>query len=123
MTRSNVYITLSNGKKFHFVIDGSSAPEQGYIVEKFLDPLLAINDGPKELMFIHEHSDSINELRTNASYRYIIDLRKKTVKFYEENYNYKTDKFQRGKDLTEERFIPYIKTLKQSEKQIIHQLK
>ncbi len=33
MTRSNIHITLSNGKKLKCVADSSSAPEQGYIVE------------------------------------------------------------------------------------------
>ena len=112
MTRSNIYITLSKGKKLFFVVDSSSAPEQGYIVEKIIHPLLAMNDQAKELELIFEHSDSINELRTNASYRYEINLVKKTVRFFEENYYYKTDTFYKGKDLTEERYTAYERSLK-----------
>ncbi len=112
MTRSNIYITLSNGKKLFFVCDNSSAPEQGYIVENIIQPLLQLNDQAKECEFILEHSDSIRELRVNATYRYEIDLRKKTVKFFEEHYNYRVDKFYKGKDLTEERYVPYVNALK-----------
>jgi hypothetical protein len=111
MTRSNIYITLSSGKKMFFVADGSSAPEQGFIVEQMILPLLQFNDAKKELQLIHAHSDSINELRTNADYRYEIDLPDKTVRFFEEHYNYKTGKFSKGKDLTDERYIPYLKSI------------
>lgn len=111
MTRSNIYITLSEGKKLFFVCDNSSAPEQGYIVENLILPLLQLNNQAKECEFILEHSDSIYELRVNATYRYEINLQKKTVKFFEEHYNYKMDKFYKGKDLTEERYIPYIQSI------------
>lgn len=115
MTRSNIYITLSSGRKLFFVCDNSSAPEQGFIVENLIEPLLQMDDAEKELKFIHEHSDSVNELRINAMYRYEIDLRKKTVKFFEERYNYRADKFYKGKELTAERYIPYVQSLKRHE--------
>jgi hypothetical protein len=38
---------------------------------------LALNDEAKELQLIHEHSDSINQLKTNAMYHYKINLMKK----------------------------------------------
>lgn len=110
MTRSNIFITLSRGRRLFFVIDGSSNPESGYIVEQFILPLLALNDETKELQLIYEHSDSIKELRTNAMYRYEIDLIKKTVRFFEEKYNYKSDKFGKGKDLTEARYNAYLRS-------------
>lgn len=115
MTRSNIYITLSNGKKLFFVADGSSAPEQGFILEQLIQPLLQLNDAGKELLLIQAHSDAINELRINASYRYEIDLCNKTVMFFEEHYNNKTGKFRRGKDLTAERYVPYIKSITKSD--------
>lgn len=114
MTRSNVYITLTGGKKLFFVLD-SSTPEQKYIVEKFINPLLGLSDPVKEMEWIEAFSDSINELRTNATYRYVIDLQTKTVQFFQEHYNYKTDKFRKGKDLTEERYLPYVRSLNNSQ--------
>jgi hypothetical protein len=36
MTRSNLYITLTNGETINCVADSSSAPEQSYIVESLL---------------------------------------------------------------------------------------
>ncbi|OQP65430.1 hypothetical protein A3860_17350 [Niastella vici] len=114
MTRSNIFVTLTGGKKLFFVLDSSTAPEQGYIVEKFILPLLALNDQDKEIAFIHKNSDSINEKRTTASYRYIIDLQQKRVQFFVEHYNYKTDRFRRGKDLTEKRYLPYLRSVNQS---------
>lgn len=38
MTRSNLHIKLSNGKSLICVADSSSAPEQGYIVERLFLP-------------------------------------------------------------------------------------
>ena len=115
MTRSNIYITLSNAKKLFFVADSSSAPEQGFIVEQLIQPLLDLNDAKKELQLIEAHSDAIKELRTNAMYRYEIDLCNKTVTFFEENYDHKTGKFRKGKDLTEERYMPYVQSLRSKE--------
>lgn len=40
MTRSNLHITLSNGEEIICVAESTSAPEQGYIVEEILTPLL-----------------------------------------------------------------------------------
>lgn len=108
MTRSNIYITLTDGKTCFFVADSSSAPEQGYIVENLIIPLLNANDAAKELKIIKASGDSFMEKRTNATYRYIINLQSKTVSFYDENYSGKNDRFIRGKDLTSERYIPYI---------------
>jgi hypothetical protein len=48
MTRSNLHIKLSNGKSIICVADSSSAPEQGYIVEQILLPLLSFNDSEQE---------------------------------------------------------------------------
>jgi hypothetical protein len=98
-----------------FVADSSSAPEQGFIVQQLIQPLLQLNDAKKELQLIQAHSDAINELRTNADYHYEIDLRHKTVRFFEENYNDKTGKFRKGKDLTEERYIPYLKSIQNND--------
>jgi hypothetical protein len=100
MTRSNLYITLSDGRKLKGVADSSSAPEQGYIVEELLIPLLSFNDAEKELALLKEHC-CMDELRVNATYRYAIDLKKKEVCFYEENYNYQKGTFKLGKNLTD----------------------
>jgi len=99
MTRSNLYITLTDGRKLQCVADSSSAPEQGYIVEQLLMPLLSFGNAEQELALIGEHC-CIDELRINATYRYTIDLKKKEVCFYEENYDYKTDTFKKGRDLS-----------------------
>jgi hypothetical protein len=106
MTRSNLYITLTNGNKIIAVADSSSAPEQGYIVEQFLLPLLSISDTQRELEFLEENS-SFNELRVNATYCYTINLIKKQVRFYEEKYHPETDTFSKGKDLTQ-RYVDYL---------------
>ncbi|WP_207515980.1 penicillin-binding protein [Longitalea luteola] len=111
MTRSNVYIKLTGGRKLLFVLGSTSSPGQRFIVEKFLTPLLALNDPSKELEWIETFADHVNELHTDASYRYVIDLEKKTVRFYEEHYNHKTGTFWKGKDLTEERYLPYVRSL------------
>lgn len=111
MTRSNIYITLSNGKKMFFVADSSSAPEQGFIVQQLIQPLLQLNDAKEELQLIQAHSDAISELRANADYRYEIDLIEKSVRFFEEHYNHKTGMFRKGKDLTDGRYIPFLKSI------------
>jgi hypothetical protein len=99
MTRSNLYITLSNGKKLQCVADSSSAPEHGYIVEELFIPLLTLNDAEKELALLKEHC-CMDELRANATYRYTIDLNRKIVCFYDEHYDYQKDTFKKGKNLT-----------------------
>ena len=106
MTRSNLYIALSDGKKLKCVADSSSAPEQGYMVEEVILPLLSYNDAEKELALLREHC-CMDELRVNATYRYIIDLKTKAVSFFEEHYNYDTGTFRKGKDSTD-RYIDYL---------------
>ncbi|WP_216846653.1 hypothetical protein [Mucilaginibacter sp. L196] len=114
MTRSNLFITLSDGKILNCVVESSSAPEQGYFIENFLLPLLNRNNAESQLKLIEEHC-TLNELRVNATYRYYINLTNGKVKFYEENYNYKTDKFYLGKNLTD-RLITYLKIESEIEK-------
>jgi hypothetical protein len=104
-----MYFTLSDGHKFSCVADSSSAPEQAYIVEQLLLPLLALNNSKKEVRPIQEHC-TMNELRVNADYRYEIDLKTKTVEFFEERYFYKTDVFRRGENLTD-RYDAYLLTI------------
>jgi hypothetical protein len=104
-----MYFTLSNGFKVSCVADSSSAPEQGYIVEQLLLPLLALNNSKKEMRLIQEHC-TMNELRVNADYRYEIDLTTKTIEFFEERYFYKTDAFRRGENLTD-RYSAYLLTI------------
>jgi hypothetical protein len=110
MIRSNVYITLTGGKKLVFVL-ASNSPNRGFIIEKFITPLLTWNDAAKELEWIETFADHMNELQTDARYRYVIDLEKKTVRCYEEHYNHKTGTFWKGKDLTEERDLRYGRSL------------
>lgn len=81
MTRSNLHIKLSNGKSIICVADSSSAPEQGYIVEHLLLPLLSLDDIEKEMYLLSEHC-TMDERRINADYRYTIDLTTKEVKFF-----------------------------------------
>ncbi|MCQ9634130.1 penicillin-binding protein [Chryseobacterium sp. WG23] len=109
MTRSNLHITLSNGEEIICVADSSSAPEQGYIVEEILSPLLALSNSKRELSLIKKHC-TMDERRANASYRYYINLVTKTVTMFEENFNYRTERFRKGKDLTE-RYTSYVETL------------
>jgi hypothetical protein len=109
MTRSNLHIKLSNGYNISCVADSSSAPEQGYFVEQVLQTLLELDDPEKELQLIEEHC-TMNEQRVNATYRYIINLQTKAVHFFEENYNYKTDKFFTGENLTN-RYRDYLETI------------
>lgn len=109
MTRSNLYITLSNGKKMTCVLDTSSAPEQGYIVEDIILPLLSFNDDRREVSLIKKHC-TLGEMRANACYRYYIDLCTKEVQLFEEHFNYTTEKFRKGKELTE-RYTDYLNTM------------
>ncbi|SFT04861.1 penicillin-binding protein [Mucilaginibacter polytrichastri] len=108
MTRSNIHIKLTNGKVLDCVADSSSAPEQGWIVENLLLPLLSLNDAEKELAMLTAYC-AMNEKRANATYRYIISLTSKTVHFFEETYDYKKDKFRLGDDLTD-RYQTYIES-------------
>ncbi|WP_312508943.1 penicillin-binding protein [Chryseobacterium culicis] len=110
MTRSNLHITLSNGKEIICVADSSTAPEQGYIVEKLFQPLLACENYGQEIDLL-ENFCSMDDRRINATYRYYINLITKDVKMFEENYNYKTDRFFKGEDLTH-RYTSYIEKLK-----------
>ena len=116
MTRSNLYITLSDGTYLSCVADSSSAPEQGYIVECLILPLLMFDDSKKELTLLTEHC-CMTELRINASYRYEINLQTKTVNFFEENYHYKSDTFTVGENLTD-RYLTYLSTETKIEKEI-----
>ena len=110
MTRSNINIILSNGKKIFGVADSSSAPEQGYIVENFILPLLNLNNSEKEKEIINKYL-TVGEKRINSTYRYDINLQTKEVKFFEEDYNYKTDRFIKGKDVSF-RYTDYVSSLK-----------
>ncbi|OJW81484.1 MAG: penicillin-binding protein [Bacteroidetes bacterium 46-16] len=109
MTRSNLHIELSNGTSLICVADSSSAPEQGYIVESLIQPLLSLNNSEQELLLLQEHC-TMNDRRTNATYRYTINLITKEVRFFEEQYDYGKDRFRRGKDITQ-RYEDYIKTI------------
>ncbi|MFA6084805.1 penicillin-binding protein [Mucilaginibacter sp.] len=109
MTRSNLYITLTNGKAIICVADSSSAPEQGYLVESLLLPLLSLSDADEELALLGAHC-AMNELRTNATYRYEINLQTKTVEFFDEIYFYKTDIFRKGENLTR-RYTIYLSSI------------
>ena len=109
MTRSKLHIKLSNGKSLICVADSSSAPEQGYIVEQLLLPLLSFNDSEKELTLLVAHC-KMDERRINATYRYYIGLRTNVIKFFEEGFNYTKYSFRKGKDVTE-RYSDYLKSL------------
>src|SRR3569623_1051735 len=106
MTRSNLYITLSDGSSFICVADSSSAPEQGYFVENILIPFLQLKDRDKEVALLTEHC-TIGEQRINTSYRYEIDLTKSEFSFYEEVYNFQFDNFKKGRNLSG-RVIAYL---------------
>jgi len=121
MTRSNLYIKLSNGSNINCVVDSSSAPEQQYIVETLLFPLLALNDVDKELAMLTELC-TMHELRANATYRYLINLQTKVVHFFEESYDYKNDKFSIGNDLTH-RYLDYIERETDLEKSVKERFK
>jgi hypothetical protein len=109
MTRSNLHIKLSNGKSIICVADSDSAPEQGYIVEQLILPLLSLENSEKELELLMEHC-TMNERRCNATYRYTIDLTTKEVRFFEETFNYHTETFHKGKEITK-RYNDYLETL------------
>ncbi len=111
MTRSNLHIKLSNGKSIKCVADSSSAPEQGYIVERILLPLLSFNDSEQEVALLSKHC-TMDERRTNATYRYTINLITKEVKFFEEHFSYTKLNFRKGKDITY-RYDSYLKSIKQ----------
>ena len=109
MTRSNLYITLTNGEAIICVAESSSAPGQGYIVESLLLPLLSLNNPDAERSLLNEHC-TMNELRSNATYRYEINLRSKTVAFFDEIYFFKTNKFRRGENLTR-KYLAYLEEI------------
>ena len=109
MTRSNLHITLTDGKEIICVADSTSAPEQGYIVEEVFLPLLSLSDSKKEIQLLNKHC-TMGERRANAMYRYYINLITKEVTMFEEHFNYKTEKFRKGKDITE-RYTGYLENL------------
>ncbi len=109
MTRANLHITLSNGKSIICVAESSSAPEQGCIVEQLILPLLALDESEKELELLAEHC-TMDERRANATYRYTIDLTTKEIRLFEENFNYRTEIFHRGKEITQ-RYNDYLESL------------
>ncbi|MGF7079640.1 hypothetical protein [Mucilaginibacter sp. UYCu711] len=106
MTRSNLYVTLSDGEQVQCVADSSSAPEQGFIVETLLLPLLSLNNSEKELALLEKYC-SMNELRVNATYRYDLNLPKKRVFFAEEIYVPRFDTFHYGEVLND-RYTAYL---------------
>jgi hypothetical protein len=110
MTRSNIHLTLSNGRKIKCVADGSSAPKQGYIVENLILPLLKLNNAGEEMLLLQEHC-TMGEQRINASYRYEISLQTKLVYFFEENYDFGRDRFIKGEDITP-RYDNYLLMIK-----------
>lgn len=99
MTRSNLYIILTDGRHINCVAESSSAPEQGYFIESVFIPLLHFKDAEKEIALLTEHC-TMDELRTNASYRYHFDLQKSQFSFHEEVYNLQFDTFKAGRNLT-----------------------
>ncbi|KKO89189.1 penicillin-binding protein [Sphingobacterium sp. Ag1] len=109
MTRSNLHITLSDGKRMICVADSTSAPEQGYIVEEVFTPLLNFNNTDQELAFLKIHC-TMDERRVNADYRYYINLITKEVMMFEEHFNYSAEKFRKGKNITE-RYTNYVEKL------------
>lgn len=110
MTRSNIHITLSNGKKIKCVADSSSAPDQGYIVENLILPLIALNNAREEIALLSELC-CMDEQRCNAIYRYVINLQTKSIYFFEEHYDYETGKFRKGKDISQ-RYFDYLNMIK-----------
>ncbi len=109
MTRSNLHITLSNGKQIICVADSSSAPEQGYIVEQLFIPLLNFNNSHNEIELLKKHC-TMDERRANANYRYYINLITKEVSMFEEHFNYTSEKFRKGKEITQ-RYTSYVENL------------
>jgi hypothetical protein len=110
MTRSNIHIILTNGKKIKCVADSSSAPEMGYIVEELILPLFTMENSADELSLLKEHC-TMDEQRSNADYRYEINLLTKRVSFFEETYDYGKGRFNRGEDITE-RYDNYLVAIK-----------
>ncbi|MFC0513101.1 penicillin-binding protein [Mucilaginibacter angelicae] len=110
MTRSNIHITLSNGRKIKCVADSSSAPEQGYIVENLILPLLKLNNAGEELRLLQEHC-TMCEQRINATYLYEISMQTKLVYFYEESYDFGRGRFIKGEDITQ-RYDSYLLMIK-----------
>ncbi|WP_194932942.1 hypothetical protein [Sphingobacterium paramultivorum] len=123
MTRSNLYITLSSGQQIVCVADSTSGPEQGYIVEEVFTPLLNLNNSHKEIKLLKKHC-TMDEKRANANYRYYINLITKEVTMFEEHFNYTTEKFRKGKEITE-RYTRYLEKLnnQDNENQIDTELK
>lgn len=109
MTRSNLHITLSDEQQIICVADSTSAPEQGYIVEEVFMPLMNLDDSSKELSFLKKHC-TMDERRANATYRYYINLITKEVTMFEEHFSYTSEKFRKGKDITE-RYTNYVEYL------------
>lgn len=109
MTRSNLHITLSSGQQIICVADSSSAPEQGYIVEELFTPLLNLNNGMEEIELLKKHC-TMDERRANADYRYYINLITKEVTMFEEHFSYTSEKFRKGKEITE-RYTGYLENL------------
>ncbi|RWY47483.1 penicillin-binding protein [Mucilaginibacter gilvus] len=110
MTRSNMHIILTNGKKMKCVADSSSAPEQGYIIENLILPLLKVRNPAGELKLLKEHC-TMGEQRINADYRYEINLLTGKVSFFLEKYDFGKDRFERGDDITE-RYDEYLVMIK-----------
>jgi hypothetical protein len=110
MTRSNLHIMLTDGRKIKCVADSSSAPEQGYIVENLILPLLKLNNAELEKKLLKEHC-TMGEQRSNATYRYEINLRTKMVSFYEEYYHSGQDRFIRGENISE-RYDEYLRLIR-----------
>jgi hypothetical protein len=121
MTRSNLYVTLSDGDQLVCVCDSSSAPEQGFIVETLILPLLGMNDPEKEKALLTQYC-AMNEQRVNATYRYALNLPKKRVRFFEETYQSRTDTFRCGTELTD-RYLGYLKIETESEQQVRQRFK
>lgn len=109
MTRSNLHIKLSNGKSIICVADSDSGPEQGYIVERLILPLLELGNCQKELALLSEYC-TMGERRCNAKYRYVINLVTKEVRLFEERFNYEKWSFRKPKDITG-RYNDYIKSI------------
>ncbi|WON94325.1 MULTISPECIES: penicillin-binding protein [unclassified Sphingobacterium] len=109
MTRSNLHITLSDGQQIICVADSTSAPEQGYIVEEVFMLLMKLDDSSKELSFLKKHC-TMDERRANATYRYYINLITKEVTMFEEHFSYTSEKFRKGKDITQ-RYTNYVEYL------------
>jgi len=110
MTRSNIHIILTNGKKIKCVADSSSAPEQGFIVENLIQPLLKLNNATAEMKLLQEHC-TMGEQRVNATYRYELNMLTNRVSFFKEDYDFGKDRFVRGEDITE-RYDTYLMQIK-----------